>query len=290
MRAFKLSALAASLAALASASAAMAEPKQLWELTGLKTPESVVADLTSGVIYVSNISGEVTAKDGDGFISQVSLDGRMIKADWVTGLDAPKGLALRKGKLYVADLENLVEIDVKDGKILNKYPFKDAKFTNDVAVSSDDQVFVSDTGANTIWRLADGKFEVWLQDDKLQGPNGLLVQGDQLIVASFGKMGASGPEGTGPLLSVSLADKAIKPFADGKLLGNLDGIEALDATHFLLTDWVAGGLYTIDAETGKMDKLLTLPQGSADIAYIPASKTVLIPQMKEGKLLAYKLD
>lgn len=287
MRSIKLAAIAAIVAITSPASA---EPKQLWELTGLKAPESVVADLTSGVIYVSSINGDKTAKDGNGFISQVSLDGRMIKADWITGLDGPKGLALRKGKLYVADIDQLVEIDVKEGKVLKKYPAKDAKFLNDVAISSDDQVFVSDTGTDTIWRLAGDKFEPWLQDAKLMGPNGLLVQGDQLIVGAFGKMGASGPEGQGPLLSVSLADKAIQPFAEGKQLGNLDGLEALDATHFLVTDYMAGGLFTIDAETGKMDKLISLPTGSADLAYVAASKTVLIPLMNDDKVVAYKLD
>lgn len=288
MRALKLATIAGSL--LAFTVPAAAEPKQIWELTGVKTPESVVADLTSGVIYVSSIDGEKTAKDGNGFISQVSLDGRMIKADWVAGLDAPKGLALRKGKLFVADIDQLVEIDVKEGKVLKKHAAKDAKFLNDVAVSSDDQVFVSDTGTNTIWRLAEDKFEPWLQNDQLAGPNGLLVQGDQLIVAAFGKIGASGPEGPGPLLAVSLADKTIKPFADGKPLGNLDGLEALDATHFLLTDYMAGGLFTVDAETGKMDKLLALPSGSADIAYVAASKTVLIPLMNDDKVVAYQLQ
>lgn len=288
MRALKLAALAASTFAFAAS--ASAEPKQIWELTGLKTPESAVADLTSGVIYVSNIDGKPTDKDGNGFISKVSLDGRMIKADWITGLDAPKGLAQRKGKLYVADIDQLVEIDVKEGKILKKYPAKDAKFLNDVAVSSDDQVFVSDTATNTIWRLADGKFESWLQKDELVGPNGLLLQGDQLVVAGFGKMGEKGPEGQGYLMTVSLADKTIKPLGDGKPTGNLDGLDALDATHFLVTDYMAGGLFTADAETGKLEKLIPLPSGSADLTYIAASKTVLIPLMNDNKLVAYKLD
>lgn len=286
MRTLQLAVLAAGTFAFAAT--ASAEPKQLWELTGVKAPESVVADLTSGVFYVSSIDGKPLDKDGNGFISQVSLDGRMIKADWITGLDAPKGLALRKGKLYVADIDQLVEIDVKDGKILKKYPAKDAVFLNDVVASNDDQVFVSDTGTNTIWRLADGKFEVWLKDDKLTGPNGLLIQGDQMIVAGFGKMGANGPEGPGPLLSVALADKSIKIIGDA--LGNLDGLEALDATHFLITDYMAGGLFSADAETGKMEKILPLPSGSADLTYIPASKTVLIPLMNDNKLVAYKLD
>ncbi len=288
MRALQLAIVTACLTAFATAAAA--EPKQIWELTGLKAPESAVADLTSGVIYVSNIEGEKTAKDGNGFISQVSLDGRMIKADWVTGLDGPKGMTLRNGKLYVADIDQLVEIDVKEAKVVKKYPAQDAKFLNDVAGSSDDKIFVSDTATDTIWRLSDGKLEVWLKDAQLTGPNGLLVQGDQLIVAAFGKMGDAGPTGPGPLLSVTLADKAIKAFAEGKTLGNLDGLEALDATHFLLTDYMAGGLFSVDAESGKMDKLLSLPSGSADIAYVPASKTVLIPLMNDNKLVAYKLD
>lgn len=288
MRGLNLALVAA--CTLAVAAPASAEPKQLWELTGIKTPESAVADLTSGVIYVSSIDGKPLDKDGNGFISQVSLDGRMIKADWITGLDGPKGLALRKGKLYVADIDQLVEIDVKEGKIIKKYPAAGAVFLNDVVVSSDDKVFVSDTGTDTIWQLADGKFESWLKNKALAGPNGLLVQGDQLIVASFGPMGEAGPTGPGPLLSVGLADKAIKPFADGKALGNLDGLEALDATHFLVTDYMAGGLFTIDAETGKMDKLLTLPTGSADFTYIAASKTVLIPLMNDNKLVAYKIE
>lgn len=288
MRALKLAAIAAGTFAFAAT--ASAEPKQLWEVTGLNAPESAVADLTSGVIYVSSIGGKPLDKDGNGFISQVSLDGRMIKADWITGLDAPKGLALRKGKLYVADIDQLVEIDVKEGKVLKKYPAKDAVFLNDVAASSDDQIFVSDTGTNTIWKLAEGKFESWLHKDELMGPNGLLVQGDQLVVAGFGKMGANGPEAPAYLMTVSLADKTVKPLGDGKPTGNLDGLEALDATHFLVTDYIAGGLFTADAETGKLEKLIPLPSGSADLTYIPASKTVLIPLMNDNKLVAYKLD
>lgn len=290
MRSLKLAALAACTVAYATAAAA--EPKQLWELTGLKTPESAVVDLTSGVIYVSNIDGEQDKKDGNGLISQVSLDGRMIKADWISGLDAPKGLALRKGKLYIADIDQLIEVDVKEGKILKKYPAKGAIFLNDVAVSSDDQVFVSDTATNTIWRLADGKFESWLQNAELDGPNGLMLQGDKLIVAGWGKIEGESRKPTVPghLVEVTLADKTVKAIGEGAPLGNLDGLDALDATHFLVTDYVAGGLFTVDAETGKAEKILPLPSGSADLTYIAASRTVLIPLMNDNKLVAYKLE
>lgn len=293
MRRLKLATLSASIVAgsmLACVATASAEPKQLWEVSEVKNPESALADLTSGVIFVANVNGGMTDKDSNGFISTVSLDGRLIKGDWVTGLDAPKGLATIKDKLYVADIDQLVEIDIKEGKVLNKFPAKDAKFLNDVAASSEGHVYVSDTGTDTIWRLADGKFEPWLQSEQLTGPNGLLVQGDQLIVASFGKVGANGPEGPSNLKAVSLADKTVKPLGDGSAIGNLDGLEALDATHFLVTDFMGGKLLRVDADTGKAETLLTLTQGAADIAYIAASRVVIIPNMTDSKLTAYKLD
>lgn len=276
---------------LALGGQANAEPKKVWELTGLKTPESAVADLNLGVIYVSNVGGDPVAKDGNGSISQVSPDGRMIQADWITGLDGPKGLALHDGRLYVADIDQLVEIDVKAGKILNRYAAENAKFLNDVAAGPEDYVYVSDMATNTIWRLAAGKFEPWLQSNDLKGPNGLTVQGDKLIVAAWGTIDGEGfaTSVPGSLLEVSLADKSIKNLGDGKPVGNLDGLVALDASSFLVTDWVAGGLFRIDAD-GKAKKILPLPSGSADIGYVAESRTILIPLMKDNKLQAFTLE
>src|SRR5450755_4425877 len=80
---------------LALPAAALCAPVKLWETTGLKTPESALPVPAEGFAYVSNIAGKPTDKDGNGFISKVSLkDGKLIEPKWVTGLDAPKGLAL----------------------------------------------------------------------------------------------------------------------------------------------------------------------------------------------------
>lgn len=285
----KTASLAASL--LASLIATSAEAKQLWELTGLKSPESVVVDEAAGVAYVSNVDGEINTKDGKGSISQVGLDGSMTKADWVTGLDAPKGLALSNGKLYAADVDQLVEIDVKGAKVVQKYPAKDAKFLNDVAAGPDGHVYVTDTVTNAIWRLADGKFEIFVQDDKLLNPNGVTVKGDSLIIAAWGKIDGEGfaTSVPGHLLQVSLADKSIKSLGDGAPVGNLDGLEILDDKSFLVTDFMAGGLMIIDT-SGKVSKLDRLPSGSADIDYVAARKLVLIPQLKDNKLLGIGLE
>ena len=82
---------------------------ELWKTEGFSNPESVVYDKTTDALYVSNVNGSAMEKDGNGFISKVALDGKILKLDWATGLNAPKGLAIYDGKLYTADIDTLVE-------------------------------------------------------------------------------------------------------------------------------------------------------------------------------------
>ena len=128
------------VAAGAAFARAEAQPAVLWETTGLKTPESALAVPAEGFAYVSNVAGKPTDKDGNGFISKVSLaDGKIIALEWAKGLDAPKGLALAGGKLYTSDIDQLVEIDPASGKILAKYDAPGATFLNDVAADAQGQ-------------------------------------------------------------------------------------------------------------------------------------------------------
>jgi sugar lactone lactonase YvrE len=273
-----------------SASAASAAPRFLWEVKGLAQPESVVEDPATGVIYVSNINGAVMQKDGNGFISRLTANGKMLERQWVKGLNAPTGLALHDRTLYAADVDQLIEINAASGGIVKRYDAKGAIFLNDVAVDDDGTVYVSDTPTNTIWRLKDGSFEPWLANDALNGPNGILVQGDKLIVASLGKIQSQGQkQELGGLLSVSLDDQKVSKIGKGDLIGNLDGLEALQPAGYLITDWAQGALYRVDAK-GKVDRLIDLNQGSADLTYLPDKKTVLIPMMLDNSLVAYSLD
>ena len=74
-------------------------------------PESVFFDTEHNVLYVSNIDGSPVVKDENGFISKVTTEGKVIELRWITGLNAPKGMGKFKGKLYVSDIDQLVEID-----------------------------------------------------------------------------------------------------------------------------------------------------------------------------------
>ena len=282
--------LASCMTALMLGTAAFAaEPTKLWELDGFKNPESALPDPKAGIIYVSNVNGAPPDKDGNGFISKVSVDGKIIKSDWVTGLDAPKGLVLSGTKLFVSDIDKLVEIDTATGKILAKYEAPGAKFLNDTAVDKDGNIYVSDMVTSVIWRLSGGKFESWLESPALINPNGLYVEGETLIVAAWGVMtDGFATKVPGHMLQVSLKDKSVKDLGNGTPVGNLDGLEPLDADSFLVSDWMAGKLYKI-ARSGEATLLLTLSPGSADLGYDPATKTVFMPLMKDDKVAAFKL-
>jgi sugar lactone lactonase YvrE len=282
-------ALTATLIAFSTA-AAVAAPKLLWETKGLAQPESVVEDPATGVIYVSNINGAVMQKDGNGFISRLTADGKMLERQWVKGLNSPTGLALHDRTLYAADVDQLIEINAASGEILKRYDAKGAVFLNDVVVDDEGAVYVSDTPMNTIWRLKDGSFEPWLANDALNGPNGLLVQGNTLIVASLGKIQSQGQKKElGTLLAVSLDDQKVSKIGKGEVIGNLDGLQAIQPGVYLVTDWAQGALYRVDAK-GKVDELIDLNQGSADLSYLPGKKMLLIPMMLDNSLVAYRLD
>jgi len=277
------------LSACVAACGGSNEPTRQWETSGFQNPESAVPDVTAGMIYVSNVAGNPADKDGNGFISKLSLDGKMVTEKWITGLDAPKGLALYGGRLFVADIDKLVEIDIAAGTIAASHEAVGAKLLNDVTADDDGGIYVSDWVGNAIWRYADGTFEKWLESDKLMSPNGLLVEGDRLIVAGWGtEIGADySTKAPGHLLQVSIPDKTISDLGNGKPVGNLDGLEAYDDDTYLVTDWVAGKVFQID-QKGNAKVLLTLKQGTADLNFDPETRIAVIPLMVEGKVVAYK--
>ncbi len=260
-----------------------------WETTGFKNPESVVYDSKRDLLYVSNVNGKPGDKDNNGSIARVSLNGDIQELDWVAGLNAPKGLAIHDDKLYVADIDTLVVIDIASATVSDRYTVSDAQFLNDVAAAGNGDIYVSDMMLNRIHRLQDGDLVTWLESDALENPNGLLVQDNRLVVGAWGVMtDGFATETPGHLKAVSLADKSVSSIGSGEPVGNLDGVEADADGDFYVTDWMSGGLLHIMPDGGA-EKLLDLNQGSADHEYIRKKDLLLIPMMNDNKLLAYRV-
>lgn len=281
------------LALMACAQLTLAAPSttRLWESAPeFRGPESVLYDAARERLYVSNVDGAPTDKDGKGFISILGMDGRIERLEWVSGLDAPKGLALVGERLYVADIDALVEIDVAHGQVLARHAAAGAKFLNDVTADTDGNVYVSDMATNRIYRLQDGRLEQWLESPALDNPNGLHAVGDRLYVGAWGVMGEDfATPVPGRIKTVSLGDKRVADFAGTAPVGNMDGIEVLPDGRVLATDWMAGGLMLVGPDGSRL-VLDKLSPGSADLGYAPATRTVLVPMMNDGKVIAFRLS
>lgn len=265
-------------------------PELLWNLTeSVQTPESAYYDGENQIIYISNVAGSPTAKDTTGWISKLDATGKPITAKWATGLNAPKGIGVHAGTLWVADIDHIVAIDTATGKTKQRIRVKGAKFLNDIAIGEQGEVYISDTLGGRIYQVKDGKTQVFAQGDHLESPNGLLVRGGKLYVAGWGMNPA--PDFTtkvaGHLYTLDLATKQ-KTLITGDPLGNLDGLQIDKDGNFLVTDWMAGKVYRVSPD-GNAQVLLEGFKGAADLGYNPASHTLILPRMGEDRVSTYQL-
>ena len=260
---------------------------ELWSVDGFSNPESALYDSERNIIYVSNVDGDSADKDGAGHISRITKDGKMQDAEWVTGLNAPKGLVQHDNLLYVSDVDQLVSIDVDTGEINNTWDAEGAEFLNDLAIDEDGRVYVSDMLTDSIYRLDGDELSLWLQDEALQHPNGLQIDGNQLLIAPWGKdlQDDFSTKVLGHLIAVDIASKSISTIGSGEPVGNLDGLESDGEGNWLVTDWMAGALYRIDVD-GNTELLLDMNQGSADLGVINNEAMVLVPMMIDNKVIA----
>lgn len=242
--------------------------------------ESAVYDRVNDRIYASLIGNR---KKGDGSVATIGVDGTLINASFVSGLEDPKGIAITKDRLYVSDVKVLVEADLNTGAIIKRHSAEGIQFLNDVAIAADGSIYVSDTRTSEIYKLTtDGNFELWLAHEQLDSPNGLLIQGNTMYVASWG----SAPEG-GRVSKIDMNTQTITPITE--IIGNLDGIRPYDKDHLLISDWNSGKTHLM-AMDGSTEEIVQVGQSVGDIAYIKEKKLLLLPMNTQSRLLFYRLD
>lgn len=249
-----------------------------WETEAVfKTPESVLLDRANQVLYVSNIDGQQPwIADGAGSIGKLGLDGQVIAVEWVKGLQAPKGMGLYQGKLYVADLTEVVVIDITKGAIVEKIPVAGAQKLNDITIDAHGVIYVSDSESNSVTRIEAGKASPFIE--KLKGTNGLLAHDGELYVLD-----------DGGLYQVQ-KDKSLKLLCDG-LEGHTDGVEPVKGGGFLVTCWT-GVIYFVGADGQKQLLLDTRAEKiqSADLGYDPETRIAYIPTFFKHTVVAYELQ
>ena len=260
-----------------SASIASPELVPLWVTADLSEPESVLP-LGDGTYLVSLVGGEGRVKDGNGAIAKLGADGSMINAAWATGLDAPKGLGMADGKVFVSDIDRVVTIDADTDTLLESVAVPGAGFLNDV-LAWNGQVLVSDSANARIYSLRGSEVEVWMEDAELDGVNGLFDGGSHLIVSNMG---------TGTLLSVDTDTKAFDVIGDG--MENADGIIALDDGTYIVSSW-PGTLYHVRGDGSTPSVLLDTTAEPATLLNDIArdGDRLLIPNWSPGSVSAYQI-
>jgi DNA-binding beta-propeller fold protein YncE len=263
----------------AAASVPAAAPVSLqliWRLGGFANPESAALSADGAFLYVTNVDGEGGAKDGNGFVSRVSTQGKMLERGWSVGFDAPKGIVRAGEVLYVADIAQLITINAETGAIIARIPLAGATFLNDVAFSPDGRVLVADSGGKRIYAVKDGIASIWIEHDLLASINGLLIEPQRLVVTTM----------AGRLLALDYATAAITVLAEG--LGDADGVASLGAGRYLVSEW-PGLMHVVGADGAHTTIMDTKAQKRLLNDFLLVGDMLYQPHWDPGEISAYQV-
>jgi len=243
------------------------------------TPESVLVDRQNNCLYVSNIGGkEPWLKDGNGFISKLSMDGNVIERVWAKGLNGPKGMTLIKDKLFVADIDQIAVIDIKTGNIIKTHVCKDCMALNDVTDGKGKKILVTDSRGRSLYEVDGKKYIKLIDSTKVTRPNGILTSNKETYILDKDAVNR-------------ITDGTLEMIVGG-MPGGTDGIEPLSKNEFIVSCWL-GTVYYVNIE--QKSKVLLLDTTSkkinaADIGLNKSTKTVYVPTFFDNRVVAYKFS
>lgn len=236
-------------------------------------PETALFIPSLGRWLVSNICG--FAANGKGYLSLVHSDGRMDQARWLDGLNAPAGMALYQGRIYLADFDRVRIIEIASGKIvdeLNPQPTPGA--LNDIAVDRNGMVYVSDSARHSVLEVTKTSSRAIPQAGVFRFANGLHIHDQQLLV------------GGEKSLILDLQSHHIRPM-EANIPLDLDGIESDGLGGWVLSP-VGGAVWHINA--GGDTRIWRGPGiSSTNIGYHPATRQVVVPTGYDNELIAFRL-
>jgi hypothetical protein len=263
-------------------------------ITGFNHVESVATD--GKFIYAADIGKELnpTTKDGDGQIIKLDKKGKILETNFVKEkLDAPKGLTINKGILFINDIDRLLAIDLKTGTKLYEIDFsKDTSFLNDIAVWDNNILYVSATDKSKLYKvnLVDKSYSEIKTDINISGINGLFCykKASRIYVNGFG----TDNKPNGIVGYINLKDSAFTQISN--LEGYYDGI-FISKDVLYVSNWVAfekkGVIQGIGIYSSKRIATINTSEkisGPAD--FIIDNDQLIVPAMMSGEIHFIKLD
>lgn len=260
-------------------------------ISGFHHVESVTAD--GKFLYCADIGKELnpTAKDGDGKIIKLDLNGKIIDSLFVEEkLHAPKGLTIANGVLFAADVDRLVAIDLKTGNKSFEIQFTDISFLNDITIVDKNTAYISATDKNKIFKvnLATKAYSELVIDKTIAGVNGLFYDKNskRLYVNGFGA--DNKPNGI-----VGFIDLSNNKFTQLTTIeGYFDGIWLLNETLYT-SNWVAfekkGIIQAINIKTGNVSTVQLKEPIAGPADFTITKDRIIVPEMMSGNILLINL-
>ena len=279
------------LTTLASAAVAIAGPggltaERIAVLKGFKVPECVVVNPKTGVPFVSNIEckeEEYWVDDGKGFISKLTRENTVQKLRFRnsakgTVLNAPKGMAILNGVLWVTDNHRLVGYGLvkRANRIVIDIP--DAHKVNDLATDGA-ILYATDTGAGVVYKI-DPKGNIMGIIKAPEAVNGVTVWKGKIFAVSWDLHDVYELDGKGK--------KEPKAFGLADHFTNLDGIEVLHDGTIIVSDFMGDKISTI-APDHKTVRTLIETGTPADIGINRKKNLLYVPNFKHDTVEIYKL-
>ena len=258
---------------------------------GFKFPESVAYDAKEKVLYVGNFGGEKldpASKDGQGYISKVSLAGKVLTERVFPRnsgeMNKPKGIWIRGDRLWVTDVDSVWIFDLRTKK-QNKLILPGIGFANDVAVM-DKALYVSDNRNDKLIKIEPADFlnaKAPKVTEVLSGrgvnPNGIYPSRTGMLYMA----GFAGPNNPRSLYALGVSGQLKQLTAP---FGGLDGLYELKDGSLLFTNWYTGSLSHWDENKG-FRELATGFKGPADFCVVTAgdgSMTIVVPDLPQSQV------
>ncbi|BAV65616.1 SMP-30/gluconolactonase/LRE family protein [Sphingobium cloacae] len=247
---------------------------------GFQIPESAVYDEGRDAYLVASMGA------GDaGFISIVNPDGTLRQRDWLAdGKDGvqlvrPFGSEIHKGIFYVADTPFVRSFDMASGKPLRSVRVEGATVLNDLAISSDGTVYVTDMGdrsksvAGGIYRIApDGTVSLFVSGKEAANPNGIAI------------------DASGNIANVAMSSpRLFLRSPEGQLLSSIDlgyerndGIIVLEDGSIIISSLGGGTLLRVGPD-GNVSPLAAI-DSPASIGFDSKRRVIIVPQLRRNSL------
>ncbi len=240
-----------------------------------KVPESVAVDSRNNILYVSNINGMPDEKDSSGFITRVMLSGEILDTLNIPNLHAPKGMAVSGSMLYVTDIDRVYAYDIDRGIVDKVYQPEGAEFLNDITADAENNIYVSDSKAGRIYKIANQSIAPYLADSLCTGANGMCRADANIAIGAADR-----------ILVVNPLNSHRKVFA--KLNFTPDGLKYHNDTTFIVSDFV-GNIFAVTPK--RCTLLVSAREGvnAADFEYLPQQNILVVPTFFNNSLEVYEI-